>query len=94
MPLYGTGCIFSKKYFTDWASVGILWLFCSAFCVGLDPLWEGRHSMAGTFKGIVRDLTGKFRATIRGRAIEGSKESTSAVEESEKEPKNATEKAE
>ncbi len=50
--------------------------------------------MAGTFKGIVRDLTGKFRATIRGRAIEGSKESTSAVEESEKEPKNATEKAE
>ena len=41
--------------------MGILWLFCSAGCVGLYPLWEGRLSMAHTFRGIVRDLQGKGR---------------------------------
>ncbi|MCJ1297291.1 hypothetical protein MMC08_000077 [Hypocenomyce scalaris] len=59
MPLYGTGYIFSKKFFSGWVYVGILWLFFSAGCVGLYPLFEGRHSMARTFKGIVADLQGK-----------------------------------
>lgn len=95
MPLYGTGYIFSKKFFTGWVSVGILWLFCSSFCVGLFPLWEGRHSMAGTFKGIVRDLMRKGGAkNIRGRAIEESEGSTSPVEGSEKVPEVIMEKTE
>ncbi|KAL9103197.1 MAG: hypothetical protein Q9163_001724 [Psora crenata] len=72
MPLYGTGYVFSKKFFTGWVSVGILWLFCSFFMVGLFPLWEGRHSMANSFKGIVRDLSGKGGAPkMRGRVLEG-----------------------
>ncbi|KAF6237616.1 hypothetical protein HO173_004506 [Letharia columbiana] len=94
MPLYGTGYIFSKKFFTGWVSVGILWLFCSSFCVGLFPLWEGRHSMANTFKGIVRDLSGKGGASIRGRAMEGSDGSTSPREESDKVGEVAMEKKE
>lgn len=48
--------------------------------------------MAGTFKGIVRDLSGKGAVT-RGIATEGSDESTSNVEENEKVPQAATEKA-
>jgi hypothetical protein len=59
MPMYGTGYIFSKKFFTGWVVVGILWLFGSLFCVGLFPLWEGRKSMAHTFKAMFLDLTGK-----------------------------------
>ena len=31
MPMYGSGYVFSKKFFTGWVVVGILWLFCSAF---------------------------------------------------------------
>ena len=94
MPLYGTGYVFSKKFFTGWVSVGILWLFCSSFCVGLFPLWEGRHSMASTFKGIVRDLSGKGGANTRGRAIEGIDGSTSPVEESKEASRVVMEKAE
>ena len=72
MPMYGSAYIFSKKFFTGWVSIGIFWMFCSAFCVGLFPLFEGRHSMANTFKGIVRDLTGRAGA-IKGRHVrEGS----------------------
>ena len=94
MPLYGSGYIFSKKFFTGWVSVGILWLFCSSFCVALYPLWEGRHSMAGTFKGIVRDLSGKGGGVIKGRVVEGNNESSSPVGEGEKAPQVAMEKAE
>ena len=93
MPMY-TPYIFSKKFFTGWVSVNILWLFCSACVVGLYPLWEGRHSMAATFKGIARDLRGKGRANTRGRVIEDSDGPTSPVEESKKMPIVVTKKEE
>lgn len=64
MPMYGSGYIFSKKFFTGWVAVGIIWLFFSAFCVGLYPLWEGRHSMLHTFKSIGADMTGSKKARI------------------------------
>jgi len=64
MPMYGSGYVFSKKFFTGWISVGILWLFCSAFCVGLYPLWEGRHTMARTTKAIIADLSGKGKPGV------------------------------
>jgi hypothetical protein len=61
MPMFATGYILSKKFFTGWVTVGIIWLFFSTGCVGIWPLVEGRHSMARTFKGIARDLAGKGR---------------------------------
>lgn len=63
MPMYGSGYIFSKKFFTGWVSFGILWLFFSTTCVGLYPLWEGRHSMAHTAKSIYYDITGRGKLT-------------------------------
>lgn len=68
MPMYGTGYIFSKSFFTGWVSVGILWLFCSSFCVGLYPLYEGRKTSSRTIKSIFLDITGKGRPALHGRA--------------------------
>lgn len=59
LPMYGTGYIFSEKFFAAWVSIGILWLFGSTFAVGLYPLWEGRHSLTHTFSAMFKDLTGK-----------------------------------
>lgn len=59
MPMYGTGYIFSKKFFTGWVVVGIIWIFCSFFGVGLFPIFEGRKSLARTFKFLIKDITGK-----------------------------------
>ncbi|KAJ9616845.1 urea active transporter [Cladophialophora chaetospira] len=70
MPLYGTGYIFSKKFFTGWVVVGILWLFCSTFAVGLFPLWQGRKTMGHTVKSMFLDITGKKHPAIHGRAAE------------------------
>ena len=59
MPMYGTGYIFSQKFFTGWVVVGIMWLFFSMFCVGLYPIFEGRHSLKHNVRAIWRDVTGK-----------------------------------
>jgi len=74
-PMYGTSYIFSKKFFTGWVAVGILWLFFSAFCVGLYPLWEGRHAMLHTTRSIYRDITGRGKPPIRGRITEAIEKS-------------------
>jgi hypothetical protein len=68
MPMYGSGYIFSKSFFTGWVSVGILWLFCSSACVGIYPLWEGRHTSSHTIKAIFLDITGKRKPALHGRA--------------------------
>lgn len=95
MPMYGTAYVFSKKFFTGWVSVGILWLFCSTFCVGLYPLWEGRHSQANTIRGIYRDLTGKGKPPMQGRTMfvdDKSSEDEGTMMGTEKDVKGATAK--
>ncbi|GAO15447.1 uncharacterized protein UV8b_02223 [Ustilaginoidea virens] len=56
MPLYGSGYIFSKTFFTGWVVVGIIWIFCSFIAVGLYPAWESRQTLTKVIKLIV---TGK-----------------------------------
>jgi hypothetical protein len=94
-PMYGSSYIFSKPFFTGWVTVGIIWIFCSLGAVGLFPIFEGRHTLAHTFKLIVADLTG--RGHRRGMPAEvimatdahgksGSGGETPPVGTSEKEP--------
>lgn len=59
MPMYGSGYIFSKKFFTGWVVVAIIWLIGSLCCVGVFPVWEGREALYHTFKAIYLDITGK-----------------------------------
>ena len=59
MPMYGSAYIFSKPFFTGWVTVGIIWIFCSFFAVGLFPVFEGRQTLARTCKFIYLDITGK-----------------------------------
>lgn len=59
MPMYGSGYIFSKPFFTGWVTVLIIWIFFSAFCVCIYPLWEGRQGIFTTFRGIYWDLSGQ-----------------------------------
>jgi len=73
MPMYASSYIFSKRFFTGWIVVGILWLFCSALCVGVYPLWEGRRTMARTIKAIFLDISGRMKpgaAVHEGEAAE------------------------
>lgn len=49
-PMYGTGYIFSKPFFTTWIIIGIIWMFISFIIVGIYPIVEGRHSMSSVCK--------------------------------------------
>lgn len=59
MPMYGSSYVFSKKFFTGWVVVGILWLFCSSFAVGIFPIWESRATWKKTTTAMWKDLTGR-----------------------------------
>ncbi|GFP59402.1 probable urea active transporter 1 [Trichoderma asperellum] len=72
MPMYGTGYIFSKPFFTGWVTVGIIWIFCSFICVGLYPIWESRATLTRVLGGI---LTGK-RPTAVTMVIESEDSGT------------------
>ncbi|KAG7127048.1 urea active transporter 1 like protein [Verticillium longisporum] len=53
MPMYGSGYIFSKPFFTGWVVVGIMWIFCSFCAVGLYPIFEGRATLIHTVKSML-----------------------------------------
>lgn len=59
IPMYGSGYIFSRKFFTGWIVVLFIWSFITAFIVIIGPLWEGREGCYTTFRGIYWDLTGQ-----------------------------------
>jgi Mg2+/citrate symporter len=88
MPMYASGYVFSKRFFTGWISVGILWLFCSALCVGVYPLWEGRHTMVRTAKAMFGKGKMKRGATIHeGEMAEETGISTPTEKGTEQPPK-------
>ncbi|CAJ2504598.1 Uu.00g119920.m01.CDS01 [Anthostomella pinea] len=58
-PMYGSGYVFSKPFFTGWVTVGIIWIFCSLGAVGIFPVFEGRRTLLHTFKAIALDISGK-----------------------------------
>lgn len=63
---------------TGWVVVGIIWIFCSLFGVGLFPVFEGRKTLVNTVKFIFLDITGKKHPKkIHNMAIEGDVAETS-----------------
>ncbi|KAL2121675.1 hypothetical protein VTJ04DRAFT_2130 [Mycothermus thermophilus] len=91
MPLYGTGYIFSKKFFTGWVTVGIIWIFGSFFGVGLFPIWESRKTFGRTVKYMFLDITGKSHPkTIQAREVELAGDSNDTAEKSAKEAAAST----
>ncbi|KAK0612511.1 Sodium:solute symporter family-domain-containing protein [Bombardia bombarda] len=86
MPLYGTGYIFSKQFFTGWVVVGIIWIFISFFGVGLFPIWEGRETLGRTFKFMFLDMTGKSHI----KTLHAQDNSSSAAGEGKNTPGDVT----
>ncbi|KAI5300289.1 hypothetical protein KEM55_008347 [Ascosphaera atra] len=72
MPMYGSSYVFSKPFFRGWITVGIIWLFGTAFGVVIFPLWEGRHTIALTFRSMWMDVTGRRGKALSGRRAEAN----------------------
>ncbi|CAI5757944.1 unnamed protein product [Candida verbasci] len=59
MPMYATGYIFSRQFFTGWITVFFIWMFYTAFQVAIWPIWESRIGNFEIARGIYWDLTGQ-----------------------------------
>lgn len=59
MPMYGSKYIFSKKFFTGWVVVMIIWLCFTTFMVIIYPIWEGRDVIGQTVRGMYWDCSGQ-----------------------------------
>ncbi|TDZ61839.1 putative urea active transporter 1 [Colletotrichum trifolii] len=58
MPLYGSGYIFSKTFFTGWVVVGITWLFMSVIIVVFLPVYESRSTIVRTSRMMFKGMLG------------------------------------
>ncbi|KAI5294239.1 hypothetical protein KEM52_004408 [Ascosphaera acerosa] len=76
MPMYGSSYVFSKPFFRGWVVVGIIWLFGTAFGVIIFPLYEGRQTMALTFRSMWRDVTGRQGRVVHASAGRGDYDET------------------
>ncbi|KAG4222869.1 hypothetical protein PC116_g28658 [Phytophthora cactorum] len=89
--MYGSSYVFSKPFFIGWITVGIIWIFCSLGAVGLFPVFEGRQTLARTFKAIAFDLSGKksirvIRAENEATTIDGKTASGTETPPNVKDP--------
>ena len=87
MPLFGTGYIFGKRFFTGWIVVGIIWLFFSTAIVVFLPLWQSRKTISHTIKSVIADVTGKGRRgkpeVMEGETADGGITPPQVVEKSD-----------
>lgn len=72
IPMYGSSYVFSKKFFTGWVVVGLLWLFGTLFGVVVFPLWEGRESILRVVKLMGLDVLGRKPMLYAGRKEDGA----------------------
>lgn len=55
LPLY-RDYIFSKAFFSGWIVVSIFWQFLALFAVVIYPIYDGRHEISKSFRGIWKSL--------------------------------------
>lgn len=68
IPMYGSSYVFSKKFFTGWVVVGIIWLFFTLFGVVVFPVYEGRESIIRVSRMMFLDLMGRKPTVYRGKS--------------------------
>jgi len=55
LPLY-RDWIFTKSFFSGWVTVAIIWLFAAFGVVVVFPVYDGRHAITKTVRGMLKEL--------------------------------------
>jgi hypothetical protein len=59
IPMYGTGYIFSKGFFTGWIVFTFIWGFFGAITITCFPLWQSRGEITAFLSAVVGGLSGQ-----------------------------------
>lgn len=87
LTMYGTAYQFSRKFFTGWVIVSLLWAFFSFFSVTVYPIIEGRHllfSWVGALFGKTEQRGDEFDHHQRRRRYDPSESAGTSNEKLEK----------
>ena len=61
MPLY-RDYIFTRSFFSGWVTVAIFWQFFALFAVVIYPVYDGRHEIAKSVRGLRTSFGKRFRS--------------------------------
>ncbi|KAF2707608.1 Na+/solute symporter [Pleomassaria siparia CBS 279.74] len=56
MPMFFSGHVFSRGFFTGWVVISFIWVFCSSAISCFLPIWETRRSFAAMMRKIRDDV--------------------------------------
>jgi hypothetical protein len=81
-PMYGSGYIMSRKFFTGWTVVVFIWSWCAALLIWCMPVWQSRGPLVAVVKGVFGDMTGRRKMDV------GESPSATEVERVQEDEKN------
>lgn len=58
LPLY-RDYVFTKTFYAGWIVVSIFWQFLALVAVVIYPVWDGRHAISTTFRGVLGSVTNR-----------------------------------
>jgi hypothetical protein len=58
-PMYGSGYIMSRKFFTGWTVVVFIWSWSAALLIWCMPVWQSRGPLLKVARGIYVQFSGK-----------------------------------
>ncbi|KAL2197610.1 Sodium:solute symporter family-domain-containing protein [Corynascus similis CBS 632.67] len=65
LPIYASGYIFSKTFFSAWVVVSIIWVWGTMFVVGFYPIIDGREQILQVWRGLVGRSKSRESPTIQ-----------------------------
>jgi len=65
LPMFFSGYIFSREFFTFWVAVSMIWALCATIAIAIYPVYESRAGIADLVRGIFNDLRGIPPSTTR-----------------------------
>jgi hypothetical protein len=67
--LYGTGYVFSRKFFIGWTIVVFIWSWTAALLIWFLPIWEARKTIAAVTRAIFKGKSGSEVQHIEGKGV-------------------------
>jgi hypothetical protein len=64
IPMYGTGYIFSKGFFTGWIVFTFIWGFFGAVTITCFPLWQSRRQIVAFLTAVFGGLSGRKQEEV------------------------------
>jgi SSS family transporter len=85
IPMYASGYVFSRDFFTGWVILGLVWTIIAACVVTFYPIIESRKGIMTIIKGMITDLSGKKNIYEKPTLKETSSHVTMVAVQSDKE---------